>query len=155
MEWSGTRSSFVDVEFGVRQGSILGQTLFLVLMADLPDCLQLGETSNVGYADDVAIWAATKDLATLKTVLEDQADLFARFATGNGLVLNSSKTQFMLGGKFAQTNLADFKIAVKGIAITPGRELELLGVKFDQNFSTSPHAAFMAASASQKAAMIA
>eukprot|EP00095_Tigriopus_kingsejongensis_P005415 maker-scaffold327_size205035-snap-gene-1.10 protein:Tk05415 transcript:maker-scaffold327_size205035-snap-gene-1.10-mRNA-1 annotation:"phosphatidate photoreceptor-specific" len=54
---SGTQSSFADVKFGVRQGSILGPCLFLVLMADLPDCLRIGEESNVGYADDVSIWA--------------------------------------------------------------------------------------------------
>jgi hypothetical protein len=39
VDWSGTRSGFAEVRFGVRQGSILGPILFLVLMADLPDCL--------------------------------------------------------------------------------------------------------------------
>eukprot|EP00095_Tigriopus_kingsejongensis_P008664 maker-scaffold72_size415059-snap-gene-0.9 protein:Tk08664 transcript:maker-scaffold72_size415059-snap-gene-0.9-mRNA-1 annotation:"rna-directed dna polymerase from mobile element jockey-like" len=64
VDWSGTRSTFADVKFGIRQGSILGPCLFLVLMADLPDCLRIGEQCNVGYADDVSIWVVGKDLPT-------------------------------------------------------------------------------------------
>eukprot|EP00095_Tigriopus_kingsejongensis_P011399 maker-scaffold68_size422247-snap-gene-3.19 protein:Tk11399 transcript:maker-scaffold68_size422247-snap-gene-3.19-mRNA-1 annotation:"hypothetical protein DAPPUDRAFT_300160" len=116
VDWSGTRSSFADVTFGVRQGSILGPCLFLVIMADLPDCLRIGEECNVGYADDVSIWAVGKDLPTVKSLLDQQAESFARFAAGNGLIMNASKTQLMLGGKVRR---ADFHVVVDGVTVFP------------------------------------
>ena len=55
VNWAGTLSGFVQVKFGVRQGSIL------VIMADLPEALSLTEEWIVGYADDVALWASDKN----------------------------------------------------------------------------------------------
>eukprot|EP00095_Tigriopus_kingsejongensis_P002374 maker-scaffold2630_size13758-snap-gene-0.3 protein:Tk02374 transcript:maker-scaffold2630_size13758-snap-gene-0.3-mRNA-1 annotation:"hypothetical protein H311_02490" len=155
VDWSWTRSSFAHVTFGVRQGSILGPCLFLVLMADLPDCLRIGEECNVDYADDVSIWAVGKDLPNVKSLLNQRAEGFARFAAGNGLIMNTSKTQLLLGGKVRRADLEDFHVVVDGVTVFPDKKLELLGVKFDSSFSTFPHGASVAASARQRAAMIA
>jgi hypothetical protein len=43
---------------------------------------------------------------------------------------------------------------VDGTAVNPGRELELLGVRFDAKLTTLPHDSSVAASARQRAAMI-
>jgi hypothetical protein len=147
VDWSSTRSGFADVRFGVRQGSILGPILFLVLMADLPDCLNIGEDAMSCYADDVCIYAVAKDLASVGELLEERADGFTRFAAGNGLVLNATKTQLLIGGKAKQKDLATFSVMVNGTAVNPGKELELLGVKFDAKLTTSPHDSSVAASA--------
>eukprot|EP00095_Tigriopus_kingsejongensis_P011598 maker-scaffold325_size206031-snap-gene-0.17 protein:Tk11598 transcript:maker-scaffold325_size206031-snap-gene-0.17-mRNA-1 annotation:"reverse transcriptase-like protein" len=144
VDWSGTLSSFADVKFGVRQGSILGPCLFLVLMADLPDCLRIGEEYNDGYADDVSIWA-----------INQRAESFARFAAGNGLIMNASKTQLMLGGIVRRADLEDFHVVVDRVTVFPDKKLELINVKFDSSFSTFPHGALVAASARQRAAMVA
>jgi hypothetical protein len=154
VDWSGTRSGFAEVRFGVRQGSILGPILFLVLMADLPDCLNIGEDATVCYADDVCIFAVSKDLASVGKLLEERADGFTRFAAGNGLVLNASKTQVLIVGKAKHKDLATFTVIVDGTAVNPGKELELLGVKFDAKLTTLPHESSVAASARQRAAMI-
>ncbi|QQP55360.1 Uncharacterized protein FKW44_008509 [Caligus rogercresseyi] len=37
--WSGTESEFLPVKYGVRQGSILGPILYLVLVADVTSCV--------------------------------------------------------------------------------------------------------------------
>jgi hypothetical protein len=154
VDWSGTRSGFAEVRFGVRQGSILGPILFLVLMADLPNCLNIGEDATACYADDVCIYAVAKDLASVRELLEERADSFTRFAAGNGLILNASKTQLLIGGKAKHRDLASFSVAVDGMSVHPGKELELLGVKFDAKLTTSPHDSSVAASARQRAAMI-
>eukprot|EP00095_Tigriopus_kingsejongensis_P012630 maker-scaffold407_size180809-snap-gene-0.31 protein:Tk12630 transcript:maker-scaffold407_size180809-snap-gene-0.31-mRNA-1 annotation:"sodium-potassium-chloride cotransporter " len=75
--------------------------------------------------------------------------------TGNGLIMNASKTQLMLGGKVRRADLEDFHVLVDGVTVFPDKKLELLGVNFDSNFSTFPHGASVAASARQRAAMIA
>eukprot|EP00095_Tigriopus_kingsejongensis_P006890 snap_masked-scaffold125_size330479-processed-gene-1.1 protein:Tk06890 transcript:snap_masked-scaffold125_size330479-processed-gene-1.1-mRNA-1 annotation:"hypothetical protein DAPPUDRAFT_238102" len=58
--WNETRSDFSDfsdVKYGERQGSILGPILYLVLVADMPDCGGISESDNSCYADDTTIWA--------------------------------------------------------------------------------------------------
>jgi hypothetical protein len=54
-------------------------------MADLPDCLNIGEDATVCYADDVCIFAVSKDLASVGKLLEERADSFTRFAAGKAL----------------------------------------------------------------------
>jgi hypothetical protein len=44
MVWNSGVSSYVDVDYGVRQGSILGPVLFLLHVADISD--YLGETAK-------------------------------------------------------------------------------------------------------------
>jgi hypothetical protein len=123
-------------------------------MADLPNCLNIGEDATACYADDVCIYAVAKDLASVRELLEEKADGFTKFAASNGLVLNASKTQLLIGGKANHRDLASFSVVVDGTSVHPGRELELLGVKFDAKLTTTPHDSAVAASARQRAAMI-
>jgi hypothetical protein len=50
--WDGTVSSLIDVLYGVRQGSILGPILFIVLVSGMATYLGVGDGENVVYADD-------------------------------------------------------------------------------------------------------
>eukprot|EP00095_Tigriopus_kingsejongensis_P003698 maker-scaffold1581_size34907-snap-gene-0.8 protein:Tk03698 transcript:maker-scaffold1581_size34907-snap-gene-0.8-mRNA-1 annotation:"rna-directed dna polymerase from mobile element jockey-like" len=97
----------------------------MVLMANLPDCLSIGDECNVGYADDVSIWAVGKDLPTVKSFLNQRAEGFARFAAGNGLIMNASKTHLMLGGKVQHADLEDFHVVVDGVTVFPDKKLEV------------------------------
>ncbi|QQP40912.1 Uncharacterized protein FKW44_015121, partial [Caligus rogercresseyi] len=60
--WNGTESEFLPVEYGVRQGSILGPILYLVLVADVTSCVGIGNEDNSGYADDFFLWAVGDSL---------------------------------------------------------------------------------------------
>ncbi|QQP56368.1 Uncharacterized protein FKW44_000997, partial [Caligus rogercresseyi] len=60
--WNGTESVFLPVEYGVRQGSILGPILYLVLVADVTSCVGVGNEDNSGYADDFFLWAVGDSL---------------------------------------------------------------------------------------------
>ena len=154
VEWNGARSDFNVVKFGVRQGSILGPLLYLILVADMPDCLGIGDDFNSGYADDTAIWAIG-NLAYVRRTLNERAGAFVKYANGNGLILNASKTQLLVGGKVRPAELVDFSVQVGIVDVCPSAELELLGVKFDSKFSTSPHDAALAKSAHERAFLIA
>ena len=72
------------VRYGVRQGSILGPLLFLILMAGLPMALGLGEYFLDGYADDVALWASGRNQEAVELQLASHAENFARFAAELG-----------------------------------------------------------------------
>jgi ABC-type phosphonate transport system ATPase subunit len=108
----------------------------------------------VTYADDSNVWALSDTLEELKTKLEDLAARFAAWASGNGLVINGSKTQLLVshnGGK----NLDGFTVDVCGKAVVASDGFELLGVKFDRRLTTAPHDAMVAAATRQWASLVA
>jgi hypothetical protein len=137
--WDGVRSTFVSVRFGVRQGSILGPLLYLCHVADLPDCLGLGEEGNSGYADDTGVWVVHNDPAVVEMELQVLADNFLAFTKGKGLLLNGAKTQLLLSSNLKKQVAISFEILVDGNIVKPADNLELLGVKFDRQFTVRPH----------------
>jgi hypothetical protein len=54
--WDGTVSSLIDLLYSVRQGSILGPILFIVLVSGMAKYLGVEEGGNVVYADDSNVW---------------------------------------------------------------------------------------------------
>lgn len=149
--WNEATSDLVDVALGVRQGSILGPLLFIILVADLPAYLG-SEEDNVLYADDVNTWDSAPTVEELATKLTAKARLIVDYARGNGLTLNAAKTQLMYSRKAGPRGVP---IVVDGAVINPGDHIELLGVKFDRNLSTATHDANVAAAARQKASLVA
>ncbi|QQP55414.1 Uncharacterized protein FKW44_008578, partial [Caligus rogercresseyi] len=127
--WNGTESVFLPVEYGVRQGSILGPILYLVLVADVTSCVGVGNEDNCGYADDFFLRAVGDSLR--------KADAFSRFSGGNGLVLNATQTQLMIRGN-VKKGVAVIAVTVGGVEVHPSDEIEFLGVKFDTGFTTAP-----------------
>ncbi|QQP39087.1 Uncharacterized protein FKW44_019856, partial [Caligus rogercresseyi] len=152
--WNGAESDFLNVKYGVRQGSILGPILYLVLVADVTSCVGIGDEENSSYADDFFLWAVGDSLEEVGLLLETKADAFSKYAGGNGLVLNAAKTQFMIGGKAKKKDTSAFTIRVGGVELHPSDEIEFLGVKFDSDFTTAPHNAYVVKAAKQRAALI-
>jgi hypothetical protein len=55
--WDGQVSGTVDVEYRVRQGSLLGPVLYLLHLLDLPLTLEIRDSDgDSGYADNTAVW---------------------------------------------------------------------------------------------------
>jgi hypothetical protein len=50
--WDSTVSSLFNVLYGVRQGSILGPLLFIILTSSMAEFLGMKEKENIVYADD-------------------------------------------------------------------------------------------------------
>eukprot|EP00095_Tigriopus_kingsejongensis_P001523 maker-scaffold220_size252247-snap-gene-1.24 protein:Tk01523 transcript:maker-scaffold220_size252247-snap-gene-1.24-mRNA-1 annotation:"conserved hypothetical protein" len=118
----------------------------------MPDCVGISENDNSCYADDTTIWAVAGDLASAKELLTES---FAQFAQKPGLVLNPVKTQLMVGGIIKAKDLSSLSVKVNGIMVSPTKEIELLGVRFDTKFSTAPHDTNVATVARQRAGLIA
>ncbi|QQP56376.1 Uncharacterized protein FKW44_001007, partial [Caligus rogercresseyi] len=144
--WNGTESEFLPVEYGVRQVSILGPILYLVLVAEVTSCVGIGNEDNSGYADDFFLWAVGDSLEGTPS-----PDLRGG---GGGLILNAAKTQLMIGGNAKKKDVAGFTINVGGVEVHPFDEIEFLGVKFDTAFTTVPHNINIAKAAAKRAALI-
>jgi hypothetical protein len=150
VNWNGTRSGVTRILFGVRQGSILAPLLYLLPVADLPDCLGVGEESNSGYADDTGVWAIGRSTAEVQESLQVLADRFTAYTKGNGLALNAAKTQLLING-----TKDSIEVIVDGVMVKPADTLELLGVKFNQSLTTCPHVEQMVREARHRATFVA
>ncbi|QQP36138.1 Uncharacterized protein FKW44_021137, partial [Caligus rogercresseyi] len=137
--WNGAESDFLNVKYGVRQGSILGPILYLVLVADVTSCVGIGDEENSSYADDFFLWAVGDSLEEVGLLLETKADAFSKYA--GGMVSQEKDT-------------SAFTIRVGGVELHPSDEIEFLGVKFDSDFTTAPHNAYVVKAAKQRAALI-
>jgi hypothetical protein len=170
--WNDAASDFVHIEFGVRQGSILGPVLFLLHVADMGTYLASATTSTgpcavddnttttstgdddvVVYADDSNVWVVHKTWSGVKKGLEVVSARFATWSRANGLHINVAKTQILVSAGAGRA--ADLVVNVDGKDITSSESLELLGVRFDRSFTTRPHIDHLVKATRQRAALIA
>jgi hypothetical protein len=151
VDWNGTRSEVVNVKYGVRQGSILGPTLFLLHVADMAEAVDVTK-NGVFYADDSSVWVISDTVAGVVKGLEEKARLFNQYVRGNGLVLNAGKTQLLIS---KGADISNVSVNVGDSVVTPADRLNLLGVTFDRTLSLAPHSEMVAAAARQRAGIIA
>jgi hypothetical protein len=98
--WDGQVSDTVDVEYGVRQGSLSGPVLYLLHVSDLPLALEIRDSDgDSGYADDTAVWVVADDHDEAQQELQRLVHVIVEYMRANGLALNGAKTQVMVGGK--------------------------------------------------------
>jgi hypothetical protein len=152
VDWNGALSEEVEVVFGVRQGSILGPTLFLLHVADMAAEVDVGEDDGVFYADDSSLWEVGRSTAEVVVGLEKKAELFAQYVKKNGLVMNAGKTQLLFS---RGVSVDGVKVNVAGSAVSPSPTLSLLGVTFDRTLGVAPHSEMVAAATKRGAGIIA
>ncbi len=132
---NGEVSSYLPVQCGVPQGSILGPVLFLCMVAELPASLPLPLNlgSTVGYADDVVVHVAGKDADDVRSALESISSAIIDYAAGHYLAINPSKTQVLW------CNTRDGPSVNVGNSMVAGAtSVDLLGVSFDKTLKPTP-----------------
>jgi hypothetical protein len=127
---------------GVPQGSILGPILFITYTADLPQSVLSSEHHL--YADDLQIYKSFKPNETDAAVSRINEDLerICDWSQANGLVLNSSKTKFMVLGSKAQIasiNRCTPNIKIRNVSIQQVVETKNLGVVIDGGMRFEGH----------------
>jgi hypothetical protein len=120
--WNGAISSLMDVLYGVRQGSILGPILFIILMSVMAEYLGIRDGENVVYADE---WQSGKNVEVIRKLTEKVA-LFVDYTRSMGLSMNALKTQMLLSASAG--NVSNITMMVDGNTISPSNTIELLGV---------------------------
>ena len=155
MIWNDSTSSPLNLTPGVPQGSILGPLLFLIMVAALPDYITQGITGKVKshmmcYADDSTLYASSKCIDSLVLELERMCDRMLAYCKEVGLVINSDKTQMLVSG----FKNKEFSIKVGNSKVHPSKELNLLGVTYDSNFSTVTYLRQLASDAKTRASII-
>jgi hypothetical protein len=130
VSWAGTLRKLIAVGYGLRQGSILGPVLFLVIISDMAKTLRIGNDENVVYADDTTIWQAGKTVREVVDKLTEKAVRFAEWLRGSGLTMIASKTQLLLSanaGSYGRDQLGERGVQPGDGLCRPGKGSGQLG----------------------------
>ena len=124
-------SSWLEIIFGVPQGSILGPLLFSVFLIDLFFIIE--NTDIASYADDNTPYISADDIdGVIKSLEEASATLFKWFS-GNLMKSNADKCHLLI----STNNTVKMKIGHFDIANS--RNEKLLGVTFDSKLPFDDH----------------
>ena len=145
VDWGEARSTCKQVKYGVRQGSILGPLLFVLLLSDLPGELGVDDSGSAGaatgvgsgacmYADDVTLWVSEKTAEMAVQSLQKMTDKFTSYASARCLALNPHKTQYLVTGAGAQL-LQQRELQVGGVGVHCQTHLDLLGFRFGRSLN--------------------
>ena len=141
----GSRSAFVLLKSGIRQGSILGPILFTIYTAPIGDICRNNHVEFHLYADDTQLYLSFKP-----SKLNSKLDCITRiencineinvWMTQNLLKLNSNKTEFILFGTRHQlSKVDDISIQIGSNTIKPANHVRNLGFVMDNLLKNGPH----------------
>ena len=144
---NSTKSSTLNLKYGVPQGSILGPLLFIIYINDLPG---IDTTIHfIMYADDANIIITGCNITEIKTKAELLLDRLSNWVGSNSLKLNVKKTHYMIFTNSKTTY--DLTLRLNSEVISQSREERFLGVILDDRLSFKSHRAAIAKKISRNA----
>ena len=93
---NGSLSEYCTLKCGILQGTILGPLLFLLYINDLPNCLSHSVPRM--YADDTYLTYSNSNVHSIQSSLNGNLVNINRWLIANRLILNMTKTEFILIG---------------------------------------------------------
>ena len=120
-------------EYGVPQGSVLGQLLFLIYINDLHN-----DTNY--FVDDANLLYSSKPLKNINKRINFDLNNIVHWLRANKISLNTSKTEIIL---FRTKKKIDIKehmnFRISGQKINIVKEAKYLGLKLDQHLTFKQH----------------
>ena len=132
---NGIKSSLLEIEFGVPQGSILGPLLFLIFINDLPNATNLYIKL---FADDTFLCAQNTNFADLENEVNTELEKVSIWLASNKLTLNTDKSKYMLVSN-KRDSITNMHVTVNDAVLKSCDSYKYLGVYFDKNLDWSPH----------------
>ena len=141
----GTLSEKSKLTTGVPQGSCLGPVLFTIYAADLFKIVEKHLPVAHGYADDHQVYLSFRPQLSNSqmdsvTAIENCVSDLRKWMISNMLMVNDSKTEFLLVGSKQQLERVSIpSIQVGEDKIAPVTSVRNLGVIFDSNLKMDAH----------------
>ena len=142
-----TYSTWLDIIFGVPQGSILGPLLFNVFLADL--FFTVNDIDTASYVDDNTPYMIADNVDDLITSLEQASNGLFEWFKNNLLKSNAGKCHLLVS-----TN-DRVSMNVDGFKIDKSDTEKLLSVKFDKKLTFNHHISDICKKVSRKISALA
>ena len=150
---NGVKSQSRQVTCGVPQGSVLGPLLFLIYINDIINSSSLFTYSL--FADDTCLLAHHNYLLPLINSVNDEIGNIFEWFCCNKLLLNTSKSQyvvFRLRGKRIQNDIVP--LVIGGNQIDRSQNVRFLGVIVDEYLSWKDHVSYVCTKVSRSVGII-
>ena len=146
-------TEFANIRYGVPQGSILGPTLFLIFINDLP--LNFDFCLSDFYADDGTVHTHDKNVETVEIKLQGDLNNAKHWSEENKLPLNYNKTTCMtIGTKKRINDSRKLNLEVDEVCIQNMSTQKLLGVHLDQYLTWSANIDNLCSAISSKISLL-
>ncbi|CAI2726681.1 unnamed protein product [Schistosoma spindalis] len=128
---NGALSSWVPLESGVPQGTILGPLLFLLYVNELPT---VAKSSVLLFADDIKIWRPIHNMSDRMVLQNDLSSLVAWLDRWS-LEVNPNKSVVMQ----LNNNDESYHYTIRGFVLPKVRNYKDLGVILSSDLKTTSH----------------
>ena len=140
---NNTYSEWIDILFGVPQGSILGPLLFNIFLCDL--FLFLHDTPVASYADDNTPYCTGLKISDVLIKLENAAETLLQWFKDNRMKANPDKYHLLINN-----TKESFQIKIGNETVSNSKYEKLLEVKIDHELNFNEHVSSLCKKASQK-----
>ena len=142
-EIHGQKSTYLNINTGVPQGSILGPILFLIYVNDINNCSNL---NILCFADDTTAYKSGPNIEDLISNVNIQLELLYTWLCCNKLSLNINKTSYTIFRPQSNAhNHLNNSLLINHEAIKSSEEstkagtAKLLGIYIDKHLTWSQH----------------
>ena len=151
VELCNTKSSPLQVQCGVPQGSILGPILFILYINDLQYSSNL---LPIIFADDTNLFLSSKNIRDCIQSINTELFKISDWIISNRLSLNIDKTNFIV---FSKTKTPDNMppVSINGQQIKQVNAVKFLGVIIDDKLSWCDHLNYVKGKISRSIGMLA
>ena len=147
IEYNGSKSSLLEIETGVPQGSILGPLLFLIYVNDIHTVSR--NLNFILYADDTTLISPLcsfthggNSISEISNSINLELKKISDWFAVNKLSLNTEKTKFMIFHNHQKTITDKYipSLKINGTSIERVTEFNFLGLTINEHLTWKSHA---------------
>jgi hypothetical protein len=127
---------------GCPQGSVLGPTLWNLVLDPLLEADWPAGVSTIAYADDLAVVVTSNERQNMLERAQGALDKIAEWAKQNKLTISREKSVFMINKSPPRAHHRDIKLRVEGAQIKKVDGHKYLGVMVDPKLNFQANAAY-------------